>query len=55
MNKQMTSAEIETDACGCGRFTGLDKFDSLLGPNEGPRDHSRTGMNDCGPAFDDID
>ena len=35
-----------TDACGCGlsnrrpamlvkeRFTGLDKFDALLGPNE---------------------
>jgi hypothetical protein len=52
MNKQLTSAEFErlTDACGCGlartnrrsamsvkeRFTGLDKFDTLLGPNEGP-------------------
>jgi len=50
MNKQMTSAEVETftDACGYGlartnrrsamsvreRFTGLDKFDTLLGPNE---------------------
>ena len=52
MNKQMTSAEIErfTDAYGCGlartnrrsvmsvkeTFTGLDKFDTLLGPNERP-------------------
>jgi len=52
MNKQMTPAEIErfVDASGCGlaqtnrrsamsvkeRFTGLDKFDTLLGPNEGP-------------------
>ena len=52
MNKQMTSAEVETftDACGYGlartnrrsamsvkeRFAGLDKFDTLLGPNEGP-------------------
>ena len=52
MNKQMTLAKIErfTDACGFGlartnrrsamsvkvRFTGLDKFDTLLGPNEGP-------------------
>jgi hypothetical protein len=50
--KQITPAEIErfTDACGCGlaltnrrsatsvkkRFTGLDKFDGLLGPSEGP-------------------
>jgi hypothetical protein len=50
MNKQMTPAEIErfVDACGCGlaqtnrrsamsvkeRFTGLDKFDTLLGPND---------------------
>ena len=52
MNKQMTLAEIErfTDACGFGlartnrrsamsikaRFTGLDQFDTLLGPNERP-------------------
>jgi len=40
MNKQMISAEFEkfTDACANQRsamFTGLDKFDSLLGPNEG--------------------
>ena len=52
MNKQMTLAEIErfTDAYGCGlartnrrsvvsvkeTFTGLDKFDTLLGPHERP-------------------
>jgi hypothetical protein len=50
MNKQMTLAERFTDSCGCGlaqtnrrsamsvkeRFAGLDKFDTLLGPNEGP-------------------
>ena len=46
MNKQMTSAEIErfTDACcslaranrRSAMFTGLEKFDTLLGPNEGP-------------------
>ena len=40
MNRQMTSAEIEKfiDACANQRsamFTGLYKFDSLLGPNEG--------------------
>jgi hypothetical protein len=36
MNKQMTSAEIEFGMSVKERFTGLDKFDTLLGPNEGP-------------------
>jgi len=60
MNKQITSAEIErfTDACGCGlartnrrsamsvkeRFTGLDKFDTLLGPNEKTISRPCTGI-----------
>ena len=44
MNKQMTSAEIErfTDVCcslalanrRSAMFTGLEKFDTLLGPDE---------------------
>ena len=34
MNKQMTSAEIEFGMSVKERFTGLDKFDTLLGPNE---------------------
>ena len=36
MNKQMTLAEIDVPACGRSamKFTGLDKFDTLLGPNE---------------------
>jgi hypothetical protein len=40
MNKQMTLAEIDVPVCGHSamsvkeRFMGLDKFDTLLGPNE---------------------
>jgi len=45
MNKHMTPAEIEFVLARTNRrsamsvkerFTGLDKFDTLLGPNEGP-------------------
>jgi hypothetical protein len=41
MNKQMTPAEINVPVCGPAMsvrkrfiFNGLDKFDTLLGPNE---------------------
>ena len=40
MNNQMTSAEIDVSVCGRSsmsvkeKFTGLDKFDALLGPHE---------------------
>jgi hypothetical protein len=40
MNKQMTPAEIDVPVCRRSamsvtvKFTGLDKFDTLLGPNE---------------------
>ena len=42
MNKQMTPAEIDVPVCGRPAmsirerfiFNGLDKFDTLLGPNE---------------------
>jgi hypothetical protein len=40
MNKQMTPAEIDVPVCRRSamsvkeRFMGLDKFDTLLGPNE---------------------
>jgi len=40
MNKQMIPAEIDVPVCGRPavsvkeKFMGLDKFDTLLGPNE---------------------
>src|SRR5262249_36471668 len=45
MNKQMTLAEIDVPACGRSamKFTGLDKFDTLLGPNEESMPHMSKG------------
>jgi len=49
MNKQMTPAEINVPVCGRPAmsvrerfiFNGLDKFDTLLGPNEAGSTHAK--------------